>query len=53
MAFACFRNNTWKEKIRPVKCIIKSGDEDLTSHSGLALVGALMERKTESIIKIP
>ena len=30
--------------MRPVEFIIKEGDEHLTSHSGLALIGALMER---------
>jgi len=28
--------------MRPVEFIIKEGDEHLTSHSGLALIGALM-----------
>ena len=30
--------------MRPVEFIIKEGDEHLTSHSGLALIGALMKR---------
>ncbi|HRR42615.1 MAG TPA: IS1380 family transposase, partial [Syntrophales bacterium] len=30
--------------MRPVEFIIKEGDEHLTSHSGLALIGALIER---------
>jgi hypothetical protein len=30
--------------MRPVEFIIKEGDEHLTSHSGLALIGALMDR---------
>ncbi|MCX7634408.1 MAG: transposase, partial [Syntrophales bacterium] len=30
--------------MKPVPFIIKEGDEHLTSHSGLALIGALMER---------
>jgi len=30
--------------MRPVEFIIKDGDEHLTSHSGLALIGALMDR---------
>ena len=30
--------------MKPVEFIIKEGDEHLTSHSGLALIGALMER---------
>jgi len=30
--------------MRPVEFIIKEGDEHLTGHSGLALIGALMER---------
>ena len=38
------RKDTWEVKMRPVEFIIKSGDEHLTSHSGLALIGALMER---------
>ncbi len=28
----------------PVEFIIKGGDENLTSHSGLALIGALLNR---------
>ena len=31
-------------KITPVEFIIKEGDENLTSHSGLALIGALLNR---------
>ena len=38
------RKDTWEVKMRPVEFIIKEGDEHLTSHSGLALIGALMER---------
>ena len=30
--------------MKPVEFIIKEGDENLTSHSGLALIGALLER---------
>ena len=30
--------------MKPVEFIIKEGDEHLTSHSGLALIGALLER---------
>ncbi len=30
--------------MRPVEFIIKEGDEHLTSHSGLVLIGVLMER---------
>ncbi|HRR42724.1 MAG TPA: IS1380 family transposase, partial [Syntrophales bacterium] len=30
--------------MQPVEFIIKEGDEHLTSHSGLALIGALIER---------
>jgi hypothetical protein len=30
--------------MKPVEFVIKEGDEHLTSHSGLALIGALMER---------
>ena len=44
MVFTCLRNDTWEVKMRPVEFIIKSGDEHFTSHSGLALIGALMER---------
>jgi hypothetical protein len=44
MVFTCPRNDTWEVKMRPVEFIIKEGDEHLTSHSGLALIGALMER---------
>jgi hypothetical protein len=44
MLFAYLRSNTREVKMRPVEFIIKEGDEHLTSHSGLALMGALMER---------
>ena len=47
MVFTVFiipRSNTWEVKMRPVEFIIKEGDEHLTSHSGLALIGALIER---------
>jgi hypothetical protein len=44
MVFTCPSNNTWEVKRRPVEFIIKDGDEHLTSHSGLALIGALMDR---------
>lgn len=37
-------NGTWEVNMKPVEFIIKEGDEHLTSHSGLALIGALMER---------
>ena len=37
-------NDTWEVKMKPVEFIIKEGDEHLTSHSVLALIGALMER---------
>ena len=30
--------------MKPVEFIIKEGDEHLTSHSGLALIGALLNR---------
>jgi len=30
--------------MRPVEFIIKEGDEHLTSHSGVALIGALLAR---------
>jgi len=30
--------------MRPVEFVMKEGDEHLTSHSGLALIGALMNR---------
>ena len=43
MVFACPRNDTWEVRMRPVEFIIKEGDEHLTSHSGLALIGALMD----------
>ncbi len=35
---------TWGVKMKPVGFIIKEGDENLTSHSGLALIGALLNR---------
>jgi hypothetical protein len=44
MEFTCPSNNTWEVKMRSVEFIIKDGDEHLTSHSGLALIGALMDR---------
>ena len=44
MVFTYPRNDTWEVKMRPVEFIIKEGDEHLTSHSGLALIGVLMER---------
>jgi hypothetical protein len=44
MIFIAPESNTWEVKMRPVEYIIKEGDEHLTSHSGLALIGALMER---------
>ena len=37
-------NDTWEVKMKPVEFIIKEGDEHLTSHSGLALIGALLNR---------
>jgi len=37
-------NNTWEVKMQSVEFIIKEGDENLTSHSGLALIGALLNR---------
>ena len=37
-------NDTWEVKMKPVEFIIKEGDEHLTSHSGLALIGALLDR---------
>lgn len=37
-------NDTWEVSMKPVEFIIKDGDEHLTSHSGLALIGALMKR---------
>jgi hypothetical protein len=36
--------NTWEVSMRPVEFIIKEGNELLTSHSGLALIGALLNR---------
>ena len=44
MIFTGPESNTWEVKMRPVEFIIKDGDEHLTSHSGLALIGALMDR---------
>jgi len=44
MIFIAPGSNTWEVKMRPVEFIIKEGDEHLTSHSGLALIGALMAR---------
>jgi hypothetical protein len=35
-------NSTWEVKMVPVEFIIKEGDEHLTSHSGLTLIGALI-----------
>jgi hypothetical protein len=37
-------NSTREVKMVPVEFIIKEGDEHLTSHSGLALIGALINR---------
>jgi hypothetical protein len=37
-------DDTREVKMQPVEFIIKEGDEHLTSHSGLALIGALIER---------
>ena len=36
--------NTWEVKMQHVEFVIREGDEHLTSHSGLALIGALMHR---------
>jgi len=44
MIFTFPGNDTREVKMRPVEFIIKEGDEHLTSHSGLALIGALIER---------
>jgi len=44
MIFIAPESNTWEVNMRPVEFIIKEGDEHLTSHSGLALIGALMDR---------
>jgi hypothetical protein len=44
MVLISSRNGTWEVKMRPVEFIIKEGDEHLTSHSGLALIGVLLER---------
>jgi hypothetical protein len=38
------KNSAREVKIVPVEFIIKGGDENLTSHSGLALTGALLNR---------
>jgi hypothetical protein len=37
-------NSTREVKMVPVEFIIKEGDENLTSHSGMALTGALINR---------
>ena len=37
MVFTYLRSNTWEVKMRPVEFIIKEGDEQLTSHTGLTL----------------
>jgi hypothetical protein len=44
MAIVFSGSNAWEVSIRPVKFIIKEGYELLTSHSGLALLGALLNR---------
>jgi len=44
MIFIDPKSNTWEVKMRPVEFIIKEGDEHLTNHSGVALIGALMDR---------
>ena len=41
MIFIAPESNTWEVNMRPVGFIIKEGDEHLTSHSGVALIGAL------------
>jgi hypothetical protein len=42
--FAFPVSTTGEVKMKPVEFVIKEGDEHLTSHSGLALIGALMNR---------
>jgi len=44
MIIALPGNDTWEVNMKPVEFIIKEGDEHLTSHSGLALIGALLNR---------
>src|SRR5659263_585915 len=44
MVVPVLENNTLEVKMKPVEFIIKEGDEHLTSHSGLALIGALLNR---------
>ena len=39
--------------MRPVEFIIKEGDEHLTSHSELALIGALMDRAERGRVSTP
>jgi hypothetical protein len=42
VVFTYLRSTTGEVKMKPVEFVIKEGDEHLTSHSGLALIGALM-----------
>ena len=44
MIFTLPRIDTWGVNMWPVEFIIKEGDEHLTSHSGVALIGALLAR---------
>jgi len=43
MVFVLLENDTWAVKMKPVEFVIKEGDEHLASHSGMALIGTLLE----------